>query len=140
MKLSDVMTYGARTVGAGDTVRHVAEIMAELDVGSLPVCDDGALVGMITDRDIVVRVMAKGLGDGALVREAMSDKVDCCFEDEDLRHVAARMAQAQVRRLPVVDRDNRLLGVVALGDLARLDKPRQAGATLSEISEPTLKM
>lgn len=140
MKLPDVMTYGVRTASVGDTVREVAEVMRELDVGSLPVCDGERLVGMVTDRDIVIRVVARGLPADTSVCEAMTSEVDCCFEDDDLHEVADRMARAQLRRLPVVDRDRQLIGIVALGDLARLDKPSRTGETLSEISEPTLKM
>ncbi len=99
MKLPDVMTYGVRTASVGDTVREVAEVMRELDVGSLPVCDGERLVGMVTDRDIVIRVVARGLPADTSVCEAMTSEVDCCFEDDDLHEVADRMARAQLRRL-----------------------------------------
>jgi CBS domain-containing protein len=140
MKLSDVMTYGARTVGGGDTLRQAAQLMAELDVGSLPVCDGDKLVGIITDRDIALRAIGEGRGPDVTVGEIMSHDVKSCQEEDDLAHVSALMAQAQIRRLPVVDRDHRLVGVVALGDLARQDNPKRTGATLGEISEPAVKM
>lgn len=135
--VKDVMTSGVRTLGPQDTVVLAAQAMEELDVGSLPVCDGERIVGMVTDRDIVVRGVAQDLSPASTrLEEVMSAQVEWVFEDEGLTEVAAKMQQMQVRRLPVLDRDRRLVGILSLGDLAAKGDPQQAGAALADISEP----
>lgn len=111
-------------------------MMAEMDAGSLPVADDQRLVGMLTDRDIAVRAVARGLGPDAPASDVMTHEVKYCFDDEELDHIADNMAEQQIRRLPVVDRDKRLVGILSLGDMARTRDWEPAGHALSGISQP----
>ena len=136
MKVKDAMTRNVRIADPDQTIQDVARIMSELDSGVLPVGENDRLVGMITDRDIAVRAVAEGRGPETAVREVMTPDVRYCFEDEDTEHVARNMADQQVRRLPVVNRDKRLVGIVSLGDLAISEGPRPAGEALSGISRP----
>ena len=118
------------------TIRDVARLMAEIDAGVLPVGENDRLVGMITDRDIALRAVAKGLGPDTLVREVMSkEQVLYCFEDDDVDDVAKNMGDNQVRRLPVVNRDKRLVGIVSIGDLAVKEK-KAAAKAVSGVSKP----
>lgn len=137
MKISDVMSRDVQVAKPEDTLQATAQRMAEADIGSLPVEDGGRIVGMITDRDIVVRGVAKGLDGSASVGRVMSAEVTSCRADDDLEEVSDKMADAQVRRLPVLDGDGKLVGVVALGDLARKDEAKRTGRTLEQISEPS---
>lgn len=137
MKISDVMSRDVQVATPGDSLRQVAQRMAQSDIGSLPVEDGGRLVGMITDRDIVVRAVAEGLDGAATVAKVMSTTVTSCSIDDDLEEVSDKMADAQVRRLPVLDGGGKLVGVVALGDLARKDEAKRTGKTLEQISEPS---
>lgn len=113
-----MMSGDVRIARPQDTIAQAAGLMARHDVGSLPVGDGDRLVGFLTDRDIVVRAVAGGLGPDTPVREVMSTEVKYCFDDEDIDDVARNMAQQQVRRLPVLDRDKRLVGIVSLGNFA----------------------
>ncbi|HET6397734.1 MAG TPA: CBS domain-containing protein [Pseudoxanthomonas sp.] len=119
MKISEVMSTDVCVVHPENALREAARLMAERDVGSLPVGENDRLVGMLTDRDIAVRAVADGLGPDTPVREVMSPDVKYCYEDEDIDHVAANMAGLELRRLPVVDRDKRLVGIVSLGNFAQ---------------------
>jgi CBS domain-containing protein len=111
--------------------------MSEEDVGALPVADNDRLVGMITDRDIAIRGVGEGMAADARVRQVMTEQVKYCFEDEDLAHVSQNMASLQMRRLPVMNRDKRLVGIVSLGDLAVASKAKsQAAQALHGISQP----
>lgn len=135
--VKDVMTQGVQTLAPHDTVEQAARVMESLDVGVLPVCDGARIVGMLTDRDIVVRGVAQGLAaTTTALEDVMSAQVEWVFEDEGLTEVTARMQQLQIRRLPVLDRDKRLVGIVSLGDLAAKGDAHQAGAALADISEP----
>ncbi len=136
MRVCDVMTRDVAVVGPEDTVRRAARMMDELNVGSLPVCDDRRLVGMITDRDITVRAVAAGNGPETRVRNAMSRNVRWCYEDAPVEEAMATMKDVQVRRIPVVDHDETLVGIVALGDFAA---GHEAGVedTLKRISDPS---
>lgn len=134
--VKDVMTSGVRTLAPQDTVVLAAQAMEELDVGVLPVCDGQHILGMVTDRDIVVRGVAQDLPGSTPVEDVMSAQVEWVFEDEGLAEAAAKMQQLQIRRLPVLDRDKRLVGIVSLGDLAAKGDVQQAGAALADISEP----
>ena len=138
MKVHDVMTQVVICVGPDDTLQEAARKMRDLDVGPLPVCDNDHLAGMLTDRDIVIRAVALGLDPrSAKVRDAMSEGVCSCFEDDDVEDVARIMRVKQVRRLVVLNRDKRLVGIVSLGDLAvETDDEEMAGKTLQRISEP----
>src|SRR5216683_4993905 len=118
MKIRDVMTKGAKLASPEDTLQHAAQLMRECDCGILPVADGDRLVGMITDRDIAIRCVAEGKGPNARVTEAMTQEVMYCFEDQDTQHVCQNMADIQVRRLPVMNRTKRLVGIVSLSDLA----------------------
>jgi CBS domain-containing protein len=141
MQVSEVMTRGPETVAPDASLQQAAAAMEALGVGSLPVCESQRLVGTITDRDIVVRGVAAGLSPvDALVRDCMSDDIAYAFADEEADEVLERMKTLQVRRLPVLDRDKKLIGIVALGDIAT--EPRAAalgsvGAAVAEISEPS---
>lgn len=134
MKIRDAMTRDAKLAHPDDSLRQAAQMMRECDCGVLPVADGDRLVGMITDRDIAVRGVAGGKGPEAKVREAMTGEVKYCYEDEDIDRVCHNMEAIQVRRLPVVNRDKRLVGIVSLGDLARRE-PESAKA-LHGIAQP----
>src|SRR5215475_11396105 len=121
MKVSDAMTPDVQLCTPDDTLKDVAEPMMALNVGLLPVTDGDRLVGMISDRDIVTRGVAMGLGPDSLVRSVMTEDVKYCFEDQDLDEVTQNMGEIQVRRLPVLSRDKRLVGIIALGDIALVD-------------------
>ena len=136
MRVSEVMTPGVRMVSPEQTISEAARLMAEIDAGALPVGEEDRLVGMITDRDIAVRAVAEQKPPTTKVREVMSQEVLYCFDDQELDDIAQNMAEMKVRRLPVVNRDKRLVGIISLGDLARREDSRTAGQTISEISEP----
>jgi CBS domain-containing protein len=137
MKVHDSMTRDVQMAAPSQSVRDAARMMAELDVGVLPVGENDRLVGMITDRDIVVRAVAAGHGPDTPVREVMSAQVQYCFEDQTVEEITANMADIQVRRLPVVDRDKRLVGIISLGDIAvQSGREQEAGAALGGISRP----
>jgi len=110
--------------------------MAELDVGALPVGENDRLVGILTDRDIAVCAIAQGKGADAKVRDAMTSEICYCFEDEDAEHVLANMGDNKVRRMPVLDQNKRLCGILSLSDLALDARRDQLGHTLSQVSEP----
>jgi CBS domain-containing protein len=110
--------------------------MSDVDAGVLPVGENDRLVGMITDRDIAVRAVAQGKGPDTPVREVMTADVKYCFEDEATDQVARNMGDQQVRRLPVVNRDKRLVGILSLGDLAVMQGGQPAGEALTDISRP----
>jgi CBS domain-containing protein len=137
MKIAEIMTRDVRVIGPDRTVRDAARLMDEMNVGVLPVCDGRRLQGMITDRDITVRATAAGLSpDDTRVREVMSEEVWWCFDDDDVDHIVTLMSDHQIRRLPVVDHDKHLVGIVALGDLAT-DQEDQASRALHRISTPS---
>jgi CBS domain-containing protein len=133
MYVSDVMTKNCRYVNAGDTLQKAAEIMASEDVGILPVADKDRLIGMISDRDIVTRGVAKGGIGKAQVRDVMTENVKYCFEDADLDATLENMADIHVRRLPVMNRQKRLVGIVSLSDVARVYSPDAVGIAFSGV-------
>jgi CBS domain-containing protein len=135
MKVSQAMTPDVRITSPDDSIREAARLMAEIDAGVLPVGENDRLVGMITDRDIAVRAVASGKSPDTKVREVMSDEVLYCFEDEDLDDVAKKMSDVKVRRLPVLNRGKRLVGIISFGDLARNENARTTGRAIAEISE-----
>ncbi|MGF9764905.1 CBS domain-containing protein [Microvirga sp. 0TCS3.31] len=136
MKVSEVMTRDVQLIEPTQTIREAARLMAELDAGIMPVREGDRLVGMITDRDIAVRAVAEGKGPDTSVREVMTDDVKYCYEDDDTDDVARNMADIQVRRLPVLTRDKRLVGIISLGDMAVTDEPGKAGEAAAGISQP----
>jgi len=137
MKVSDLMTRDVEVASPNETLRHVAEMMATLDAGVLPVGEADHLVGMITDRDIAVRGIAKGKGPNAKVADVMTREVKYCFDDQDIDEVTANMGDLQVRRLPVVNREKRLVGILSLGDVAvEHDGKGATGQALGRISRP----
>jgi CBS domain-containing protein len=136
MKVREAMTTNVRLARPDQTIAEAAAAMAECDAGVLPVGDGERLVGMITDRDIAIRAVAKGLGPDTLVSEVMSKEVLYCFEDESLDHVAENMGEMRVRRLPVLDREKRLVGILSFGDLATVVKARASGEAIAAISRP----
>jgi CBS domain-containing protein len=119
MKVSEVMTRDVKTVRPDQTAKEAATFMLSEDAGSMPVSDGDRLIGMITDRDIAVRGVARGYGPDTPIREIMTDDIVCAREDDTIDDVASKMSRAQVRRMPVIDANDRLCGIVSLGDLAR---------------------
>jgi CBS domain-containing protein len=136
MKVSEAMTQTVCMAYPDQSLEDAARLMCDADIGCLPVRDEDRLVGMITDRDIAVRAVGCGMGPKTPVREVMTSEVKYCFEDEDLDHVAQNMGEQQIRRLPVLNRNKQLVGVLALGDMALFDGTGSAGAALSRISRP----
>jgi CBS domain-containing protein len=136
MKIGNVMSRDVQVVNADATLRDAAEFMKRIDTGVLPVADGDRLVGMITDRDIAIRGVANGNGPDADIRRVMSPEVKYCFEDEEVAHVAKNMAELQVRRLPVMNRDKRLIGIVSLADLAMAASVARTAQALHGISRP----
>jgi CBS domain-containing protein len=130
------MTRDVRICTPGQTIREAAKTMAEIDAGAMPVGENDRLIGMITDRDIAIRGVAQGKGPDTPVREVMTSEVKYCYEDEDLEHVAENMGDIKVRRLPVVNREKRLVGIVALGDLARAEDEQTVAQTVEDVSKP----
>jgi CBS domain-containing protein len=135
MKVSEAMTSDVCITSPDQSIHEAAHMMAEIDAGALPVGENDRLVGMITDRDIAVRAVAEGRDPETTVREVMSHDVLYCFEDEDLDDVARNMSDLKVRRLPVLNREKRLVGILSLGDLALKEDARTTGETVAHISE-----
>ena len=122
MQVHDIMSRKVELTNPSTTIRDVARKMREDSIGALPVGENDRLVGMVTDRDIVVRAVAEErLPSNTSVREVMSEKVCYCFEDDDIEEASRIMAEHQVKRLPVLNREKRLVGIVALSDLGRAD-------------------
>jgi CBS domain-containing protein len=136
MKVSEAMTTDVRIASPTQSIQEAARMMAELDAGVLPVGDNDRLVGMITDRDIAVRAVAAGLPTDTPVSKVMTCEVKYCFADDDVEEVAHNMGDIQVRRLPVLDSDKRLVGIVSLCDIAMAEGPEPAGEAICGISEP----
>lgn len=137
MKVKEAMTRDVRLVRPNQTIREAAHLMAELDIGCLPVEENDRMIGMITDRDIAVRAVCEGRGPDTPIRDVMSAEVKYCYEDQSIDEVTRNMGDIRVRRLPVVDRNKRLVGIVSLGDLAVDDHAQdEAGEALSGISRP----
>jgi CBS domain-containing protein len=137
VQIQDVMTADVSYVAPDTSILEIARKMRDADIGSTPVVEDERLVGMVTDRDIVVRAIAEG-GDIRMktARDAMSPGIFYCFADETVETVLDNMGDRQIRRLPVVNREKRLVGVVSLGDLSLTGKNKAAGEALLEISQP----
>ena len=138
MKVNEIITHDPEVIRPETALIEAAQKMKSLDIGMLPVCDGDRLVGVITDRDITVRGVAQGYDPKtARVQEVMTPEVIYCFDDEDVKDVAKKMEEKQVRRLPVLNREKRLVGIVSLGDLAvRTGKEKLAGEVLERVSAP----
>ncbi len=136
MRVQECMTKNVRIANPNQPISAAAKMMAECDCGALPVAENERLAGMITDRDIAVRAVARGKGPDTPVREVMSEGICYCFEDQDISEVAANMADIQVRRLPVLNREKRLVGILSLGDIAlSAGEAQDCAQALSGISE-----
>lgn len=134
MKVRDVMSKDVQVARPGDTVQDVASRMAAGDFGFMPVADGDTLIGTITDRDLTVRALAQGAAPSAAVVEYITRDPHTAFADDDLKTVLDAMGTKQIRRLPVLDKDSRLVGVVSLGDLSTRVKEKYAGEALEDIS------
>lgn len=135
MRVSEIMSRDVHMAKPQETIQQVAREMAEQNLGFMPVSDGDRLIGSVTDRDLVVRALASGLGADTTVREVMTSEVKYCFDDEEIDDVARNMGDIQVRRLPVVNRDKRLVGVISLADAARNDT-QCAGRGLQGVVRP----
>ena len=136
MKVSKIMSRDVTLLNPDQTICVAASLMAEIDAGALPVGENDRLVGMITDRDIAIRAVAQGRSADTKVADVMSKEVLYCFDTDEIDDVARNMGKARVRRLPVVNRDKRLVGIVSLGDLARNDDATNIGQTVTRVSTP----
>jgi len=134
--IREIMSADVRTVRPDRSIREAAQLMDEMGVGALPVANQERLMGMVTDRDIAIRAVGRGLPLETPVSEVMSPEVKYCFDDDELAKVVSNMSDIQLRRLPVVDRNKRLVGIVALADIATKTSSEDAAVALSGISEP----
>ncbi|PPC94619.1 MAG: inosine-5-monophosphate dehydrogenase [Methylotenera sp.] len=136
MNISEVMTHSVKVASPNDSLQVAAQIMDENDFGLLPVAENDQLVGMLSDRDITIRAVAKGMApEQHKVREVMTPEVRYVYDDDSIEDAVRNMSDLQIRRLPVLNRDKRLVGIVSLGDLA-LTTEKSAGAALNSISQP----
>lgn len=135
MKVSQVMTTEVKIADPSRTIQDAAKLMDKTDCGSLPVGEGDRLVGMITDRDIVIRAVAAGLPADTPIRDVMTKELKYCFEDDEVEDVAENMSEIQMRRLPVLNSKKRIVGIVSIGDLARSDD-ECAGEALAGIAQP----
>ena len=134
MKVSEAMTAQVTTAQPTDSIQSVAKIMAQVDTGAVPIFDDGKVVGLVTDRDIVLRVVAEGRSFADAISEVMTDEVQSCKADDNLADAAAQMASHQLRRLIVTDENGKMAGILSLGDIAVDYGNKVVGHTLEEIS------
>jgi CBS domain-containing protein len=139
MKIKDVITHTPRCISPDATLVEAAAAMKAFDTGWLPICENDCLIGTVTDRDITIRAVAEGYDPNlTAVRQVMSRVVIYCFDDQDIWHAAQMMVTNKIRRLPVLNRDKQLIGIVSLGDLAvRTGVENMAGRILERVSEPT---
>jgi CBS domain-containing protein len=139
MQIREVMTKGVEVVRPDETLQNAAQKMKSIDVGPLPVCDGDRLVGMITDRDIIVRATAEGRDPKTTpVKEAMTPGIVYVYEDQDIEEAASLMKERQIRRLVVLDRNKKLVGILSLGDIAADNRDdKLSGDVLERVSEPS---
>lgn len=137
-RISDIMTRDVMTIAPNETIRRAAQMMDELNVGSIPVCDGQKLVGMVTDRDITIRATSAGRApEETAVQDVMSSEVHYCFDDEEVTEVMEKMRDVQIRRVPVMDHQtHNMIGIVSLGDIATKHSA-EVDRTLEEISTPS---
>lgn len=136
MRISECMSRDVRLARPSDTIQSVARMMANIDCGCMPVQENDRLAGMITDRDIAIRAIAEGKGPDTPIAEVMSRDVKYCYEDDEIDDVLRNMGDIKLRRLPVVNRDKRLVGIISLSDLASRGEEPRAGEALQHIAEP----
>ncbi|MBA1379222.1 CBS domain-containing protein [Pseudomonas brassicacearum] len=136
MKINEIMSREVRTISPDTPLREVAQIMRQADIGALVINQNDRMAGMVTDRDLVVRAMAEGMNMGTPVSRIMSDEVRYCFDDEEIDHVAKNMAQIEKRRLPVVNRDKRLVGMVSLANVASCNADKVSANLLRGVAQP----
>jgi CBS domain-containing protein len=136
MKVSEAMTRDVRVVDPNETVQQAARLMANLDAGVLPVGENDRLIGMITDRDIAIRGVAAGKGPDTPLCDVMTHEVEYCFDDQDVTEVTRNMGDIRVRRLPVLNREKRLVGILSLGDVAVTKEGLFTAEALTKISQP----
>jgi CBS domain-containing protein len=135
MKVSEIMTTNVECVTPETSVSELAEKMKSLDVGFLGVCDADRIAGTVTDRDIVIRGIAGGKDLNSIkARDIMSKEVHWCFENDDVKDVAEKMRDKEVRRMLLLNQNKRLVGVVSIGDIAKVEE-QESGKTLKDISE-----
>jgi CBS domain-containing protein len=142
MKIREIMTPNVSVVAPNATLKQAAQQMRDLDVGALPVCDGTNLVGMLTDRDVTIRATADGLDPNSTTVATVlgSTNVVYCFEDQDTEEAASLMGDKQIRRLPILSRDKKLVGIVSLGDLAvQTGKKKMVGDALEDVSQPAAR-
>ena len=138
MNIREVMSHDVKIASPEDTLQHAAQLMKDIDAGVLPVGENDRLVGMLTDRDITIRAVAHNKTPAQTrVRDVMTDDIKYVFEDESADDAARNMGELQVRRLPVLSRDKRLVGIVSLGDLARKRASTPAKKALEKVSQPS---
>jgi CBS domain-containing protein len=135
MKVKDAMTVDVEVARPADTIQQVARRMSEIDTGVIPICDGTKVQGVITDRDITIRVVAEGGDINAPVSQYMTEDVEYAYESDDLDKVTRRMGDLQIRRMIVVNADKDLAGIISLGDVAREGKAKVVGQALEDISE-----
>jgi CBS domain-containing protein len=136
MKVSEAMTKDVKIASPNHSIRDVARVMATIDAGALPVGENDRLVGVITDRDIAIRAVGAGKAPNTPVRDIMSAEIQYCYDDDDLDEVAKNMGDIQVRRLPVVNKDKRLVGILSLADVALADGPKNVGDAMCGVARP----
>ena len=134
MLVREIMTTNVECVAPETTIHEAAKKMEALDVGFLPICQNDRLIGTVTDRDIVLRAVADGRGLSTMVRDIMTADVFYCFEDDDIESCADHMKEKEVKRLLILNRSKRLVGVVSLGDLSKVHE-EAAGDALRDISD-----
>lgn len=135
-KIGDVMTRDVQLTRPDQPIREAAELMARADVGSLPVSENDRLVGMVTDRDLALRAIGMGLGADTPVSEVMTSDIKYCHDHEDVASVAKNMAELGIRRMPVVDADKRLVGIVALSNIAQSGNQQASESLLDGVAQP----
>lgn len=137
MQVKNEMTTKIEVVKPETSAKEVSQKMRDLTIGALPVCENNRLVGIVTDRDITIRLTAEGKDPSSTkVKEIMSSKVEWCFEDEEVEKIAAKMENKKIRRLPVINHDKKLVGMLSLGDLALRGSRETACKILEKVSEP----
>jgi CBS domain-containing protein len=138
MQVREIMSQDVTIITPDDTLQRAAKLMADIDAGVLPVGENDRLVGMLTDRDITVRAVAQGKApDQCRVRDVMSSEIKFVFEDDSVDDAARKMSELQVRRLPVLNPDKRLVGIVSLGDIAAKQGGKPAEQAVSGVSQPS---
>jgi CBS domain-containing protein len=134
MQIKDVMTTDVKTLSPDQSIREAASLMADIDSGALLINEGDRLVGMVTDRDIAIRAVAKGLDCDTPIREVMSNTIRYCFDDESVQDVAQNMAENEMRRMPVLNREKRLVGVVSLGNIASCHNQQTSDTVLQGVA------